>query len=199
MESTNIPTRPSGSASRRVHVVGRKNSGKTTLIVDLVECLTARGLRIGTIKHTHHEHELDIPGKDSYRHRQAGATPVGILTPHLNAVYWSPAAPVDDESRYTEMMLMFRDCNLVLVEGHLGGPGIKIEVWRRDNGGPPLADNDGSIQAVVTDDATSLCVPVWSRSEIAALAERFLKLVREPLPRELAAHPGLPRAEQCSR
>ena len=58
---------------RRIHIIGRKNSGKTTLVVELVQQLSAMGKRVATIKHTHHRHELDVPGKDSYRHREAGA------------------------------------------------------------------------------------------------------------------------------
>ena len=64
---------------RRIHVVGRKNSGKTTLVVELVRHFTAAGLRVGTVKHTSHSHELDTPGKDSYQHRHAGAAVVGIF------------------------------------------------------------------------------------------------------------------------
>ncbi|MEO2032331.1 MAG: molybdopterin-guanine dinucleotide biosynthesis protein B, partial [Planctomycetaceae bacterium] len=59
--------------SKRIHIVGRKNSGKTGLIVELVSFLTDLGYCVGTIKHTHHDHELDTPGKDSYRHCAAGA------------------------------------------------------------------------------------------------------------------------------
>ena len=70
---------------KRLHIVGRKNSGKTTLIVDLVRHLTALGHRVGTIKQTHHQHELDTPGNDSHRHRQAGAAAVGIVSPALHA------------------------------------------------------------------------------------------------------------------
>ena len=67
---------------RRLHVLGRKNHGKTTLVAELVAELTRRGWRIGTIKHTHHHHELDTPGKDSWMHRQAGAREV--LVPYWN-------------------------------------------------------------------------------------------------------------------
>jgi len=72
---------------RRLHIVGRKNSGKTTFIVELVRYFTSSGLRIGTIKHTHHQHELDTPGKDSHRHREAGAQVVGILSRAMSAVF----------------------------------------------------------------------------------------------------------------
>ena len=76
---------------RRIHIIGRKNSGKTSLVVRLVEYYRTAGYRVGTIKHTHHHHELDTPGKDSFRHRQAGASAVGILAPTMNAVFWPQA------------------------------------------------------------------------------------------------------------
>jgi len=72
---------------KRFHIVGRKNSGKTTLVADLVTQLATRGLRVATIKHTHHRHELDTPGKDSWQHRHAGAAVVGILSRGLTAVF----------------------------------------------------------------------------------------------------------------
>ena len=72
----------------RIHIIGRKNSGKTTLVVDLVRHFRAQGYRVGTIKHTHHHHELDTPGKDSFRHRQAGAKAVGIVAPTMSAIFW---------------------------------------------------------------------------------------------------------------
>ena len=80
---------------KRIHIVGRKNSGKTTLVADLVAHLTANGHRVGTIKHTHHQHELDTPGKDSHRHREAGAAVVGILCPGMTAVF----RPAPDRQR----------------------------------------------------------------------------------------------------
>ncbi len=79
----------------RLHIIGRKNAGKTTLVVELIERLTGRGLVVGSIKHTHHRHELDVPGKDSYRHREAGAAPVAIVSPGMTAVFRPnrPASP----------------------------------------------------------------------------------------------------------
>jgi len=69
-----------------IHIVGRKNAGKTTLVCDLIAALTQQGLRVATVKHTHHQHELDVPGKDSWRHREAGAAAVGILSPGMVAM-----------------------------------------------------------------------------------------------------------------
>ena len=62
----------------RLHIVGRRNAGKTTLVCELIAAIQDRGFRVATVKHTHHNHELDTPGKDSFRHRQAGAAAVGI-------------------------------------------------------------------------------------------------------------------------
>ncbi len=72
---------------KTIHLVGRQNHGKTTLLVELIEELTRRGIRVGTIKHTSHVHELDTPGKDSFRHRQAGADPVAVVSKDLIGVY----------------------------------------------------------------------------------------------------------------
>jgi molybdopterin-guanine dinucleotide biosynthesis protein MobB len=159
---------------KRIHVVGRKDSGKTTLIVELVEHLTARGLRVGTIKHTHHQHELDTPGKDSHRHRTAGAAVVGILSPLLNAVYIPARGPHDAPDRYESLAPLFQDCDLVLVEGHSQADALKVEVWRSATGQPPLATGDRAILAVVTDEPLTGSVPVLPRGDVPGLAAQIL-------------------------
>jgi molybdopterin-guanine dinucleotide biosynthesis protein B len=161
---------------KRIHIIGRKNSGKTTLVVDLVRHLTARGLRVGTIKHTRHHHELDTPGKDSYLHRQAGAAAVGILSPDMNAVFWPAAAEEDPHARYRRMLTQFADCDLVLVEGHSQMPGPKVEVWRAAVSEAPIACNDPNVLAVVSDDPASVTVPVWPRSDVPFVAARLMEL-----------------------
>lgn len=164
---------------RRIHIIGRKNSGKTTLLVDLVREFTRRGLRVGTIKHTHHQHELDAPGKDSYRHREAGAAIVGILSKSMNAVFW-PADESEHSSndfRYDAFAPVFADCSLVLVEGDTQTCGCKIEVWRAALDARPLAEEVAAITAVVTDDDLDLRVPVWPRSDVTVLIENILALV----------------------
>ena len=80
---------------RRIHIVGRRNHGKTALIVDLLGEFRRRGIQVGSIKHSAHRHELDPPGKDSYRHREAGANPAGIISCNLMAVF-VPRSPSDD-------------------------------------------------------------------------------------------------------
>lgn len=164
---------------KRLHIVGRKNSGKTTLIVDLVRHLTALGHRVGTIKHTHHQHELDTPGKDSHRHRQAGAAAVGIVSPTLHAVFWPPPTQLDPADPYEQILRALPHCDLVLVEGHLRVQAAKIEVWRAATATPPYAAEDTSIRAVVTDDPVAVSTPVWRRSDLPELARQVLAMVSE--------------------
>jgi molybdopterin-guanine dinucleotide biosynthesis protein B len=156
---------------KRIHIIGRKNCGKTRLIVDLVSLLTGQGVTVGTIKHTHHHHEFDTPGKDSFQHRQAGASVVGILGPTLTAVFKPTPEPPPNAERYNEMLSLFEQCDLVLVEGDTRADHPKVEVWRKEAAEGPMAATDPSIVAVVTDDAVDVAVPVWSRSDVATLAE----------------------------
>lgn len=169
---------------RRVHIIGGKNQGKTTLIVDLIHALTTQGLRVGTIKHTHHHHELDTPGKDSHRHRESGAAVVAICSPAMNAAFWprpSNAIAQDDasEGKYNQFAAVFSDCDLVLVEGDTHTSAPRIEVWRREVGKEPLAETDPSISAIVTNDSilTSNGTAVWPRSEIEVVVRNLIALV----------------------
>jgi molybdopterin-guanine dinucleotide biosynthesis protein B len=161
---------------KRIHIVGRKGHGKTTLVVDLVREFNRRRIRVGTIKHTSHVHELDTHGKDSYRHRDAGADPAAVMTPQHTGIFMSRPA---DSDGYAQMAGAFAACDLVLVEGHLDAHGVKVEVWRMAAGGHCYAHERGDIAAVVTDDPLNVDVPVWPRRDIAAVAERILGLVAE--------------------
>ena len=161
-----------------VHIVGRKNHGKTTLIVDLLREFARRGLRVGTIKHSSHVHELDTPGKDSFRQRQAGAQPAAIVTDGLIGLYMSRNGKTDC---YDQLAAMFSGCDLVLVEGHLDCAGNKIEVWRQAAGGECLALQRHDIAAVVSDDRLEPGVPLWPRRDITQLAERILALAESTL------------------
>lgn len=156
---------------RILHVVGRQNNGKTTLVCDLIAELSARGFCVGTIKHSAHDHEFDRPGKDSYRHRLAGARPAGVVSAGQLAVYL-PRLPEEDPIRSLEPI--FASCDLVLVEGFIERGGPKIEVWRREIGKPLLANERPGIVAVVSDDAPEVRVPVWPRADIGALASHVL-------------------------
>ena len=167
---------------KRLHIVGGKNHGKTTLIVELVKELNGRGQTVGTIKHTHHQHELDVPGKDSYRHRTAGAKTVGILSPTMTAIFMpgDNTSPTG-EDRYSLLEPMFEQCRLVLVEGDSRATAPKIEVWRSELGTLPLAASDQSILAIVTDGEPPLATPIMHRSNLAALSDWILdKMIEAP-------------------
>ena len=166
-----------GNGMRRIHILGRKNHGKTQLVTELVEELTGRGWQVGTIKHTHHRHELDTPGKDSHRHRVAGSAVVGILSPAMTAVFVPSAPDTAPGERYAAMAPLFAKCDLVLVEGDTQTDGFKIEVWRAARETPPLAIEDPSIRAVVTDDPLSLPVPLLPRSDVPRQAAWILARV----------------------
>lgn len=166
---------------KRLHIVGGKNHGKTTLVVDLVRAFVAHNIRVGTIKHTHHRHELDVPGKDSYRHREAGASAVGILSPTMSAMF-IPTEPDNRNTsdRYAAFAPLFTHCELVIVEGDSQTRAPKIEVWRSVVGTSPLAQTDSSILAIVTDDDPSLPsgIPVLPRSTVDQVAEWIIQKVR---------------------
>lgn len=179
---------------KRVHIVGRKNSGKTTLIVDLIDKFSHQGFRVGTIKHTHHDHELDTPGKDSHRHRQAGSVAVGILTQRMNAVFWPKndieSAGEGESDRYQQFETMMDDCDIVLVEGDSRTSATRIEVFRSALGIEPMAAFDPDITAVITDDPLGTTwsensgrqpkPPTWKRNDVGAIAANIRSLLDLP-------------------
>lgn len=157
-----------------LHVIGRKNNGKTKMVVDIITELTRRGLRVGAIKHSSHDHELDKPGKDSHLHRTAGASPAAVITPGLTAVFIPHEG---DEEALTTILPLYQDKDIVVVEGYVAGPGKKIEVWRNLSGEPPFSPKREDIDALVTDDPVDVPVPIWPRKDIVALCDNILKLV----------------------
>jgi molybdopterin-guanine dinucleotide biosynthesis protein B len=165
---------------QRIHIVGRKNHGKTQLVVELVEEFTRRGLRVGTIKHTHHRHELDRPGKDSHRHRTSGSAVVGVLSQGMSAVFVPTPPATAAQDRYAAMSPMFAGCDIVLVEGDTLADAPKIEVWRAVQQTAPLAAEDAAILAVVTDDALDVTAPLLPRSDVPRLADWLLARVARP-------------------
>lgn len=161
---------------KRIHIVGRKNHGKTTLIVDLLEECRRRGLRVGSIKHAAHRHELDTPGKDSYHHRQAGANPAAVISHNLIGVF---LARDEGNDAYASIASLFADCALVLVEGDIDARAPKIEVWRESLGTECLATERSDILAIVSDDVPPTSLAVWPRCQVGQLVDRLFELVRE--------------------
>jgi molybdopterin-guanine dinucleotide biosynthesis protein B len=130
--------------ARVVAVVGRSGSGKTTLIEKLIPALQAQGLSVSTIKHTHHHHvELDVPGKDSHRHRLAGASEVIVASDSG----WARIAARPEPASLPELLAQLRPVDVVLVEGFKQLEGLRrVEVFR--GAGTPLALDDPGITAV---------------------------------------------------
>ncbi|MFY9255814.1 MAG: molybdopterin-guanine dinucleotide biosynthesis protein B [Fuerstiella sp.] len=158
----------------RIHIVGKKNAGKTTLVCDLVKELSQRGFQVATIKHTHHHHELDTPGKDSHKHRESGAAGVGILSSEMTAAFVPVARSESEAIRYARFNIMFNDCDIILVEGDLASTAIKMEVWRSAAKEAPYAATDPSITCVVTDEICSTGCDTVLRSSIADIANYVL-------------------------
>ena len=130
-------------------IVGRSGSGKTTLLSDLIPVLTARGFSVSTIKHTHHDFDMDQPGKDSYRHREAGAREVLLSS----AKRWALLHELDGapEPDMEELLGRMSRVDIVLVEGFKSHAYPKVEVHRPSLGHPLLAKKDASVVAVATD------------------------------------------------
>lgn len=164
------------SKCRRVHIVGRKNSGKTTLVCDVVRNLSDRGILVATIKHTHHNHELDTPGKDSWRHRDAGASAVGILAAEMTAIFLPEPRSDNENERYRRLEAAMSGFDLILVEGDLHCAAPKLEVWRQINGDAPYCTIQNGIDAMVTDDRIDHDLRIIPRSDVNQVADCILNL-----------------------
>ena len=133
-------------------IVGWHDSGKTTLMVALVAELVARGHRVSTVKHAHHGFDVDTPGKDSWKHRDAGATEVMVGS----AARWALMHELrgDPEPSLDALLATMSPVDLVLVEGFKHADHAKIEVYRAGLDEPPLARSDATIVALADTGAT---------------------------------------------
>jgi molybdopterin-guanine dinucleotide biosynthesis adapter protein len=151
-------------------LAGWSGAGKTTLLERLLPVLTARGLRVATVKHAHHEFELDQPGKDSWRHRQAGACEVMIASSRR----WALIHELKGEAEPSLDALLARlsPADLVIVEGFKREPIPKLEVYRAALGKSLLASDDPNIIAIARDaPATGTALPQFDWNDAAGIAE----------------------------
>ncbi|MEW6133442.1 MAG: molybdopterin-guanine dinucleotide biosynthesis protein B [Pseudomonadota bacterium] len=130
-------------------IAGYSGAGKTTLLEKLIPLLRADGVKVSLVKHAHHGFDVDRPGKDSYRHRRAGAGEVLVASD----VRWAlmHENDTDQAPRLQDLLARLSPCDLVLVEGWKRDPIPKIEVHRADNGKPWLYPEDENILAVASD------------------------------------------------
>jgi molybdopterin-guanine dinucleotide biosynthesis protein B len=156
---------------------GWSGSGKTTLIEKLIPRLVQRGLRVSLMKHAHHTFDVDHPGKDSYRHRQAGASEVLVTSSRrwvlMHELRGAPEPSFDD------LVKRVSPCDLLIVEGFKFAPIPKLEVWRAETGEALLHPNDPHIVALATDARVETKLPVLDLNDdagIAAFIVQYLKI-----------------------
>jgi molybdopterin-guanine dinucleotide biosynthesis adapter protein len=156
-------------------VIGWKNAGKTSLMERLVAEFSARGLRVSTVKHVHHDVDLDQPGKDTYRHRMAGAQEVVLASANRMALLREHRG---EEPDLPVILARMAPVDLVLVEGYKRDQHPKIEVFRREAGHDLIQPGDPMVRAVATDAAlAALSVPVLDLNNTAAIADFILREV----------------------
>lgn len=153
-----------------ISVVGKSESGKTTLIEKLIPELKNRGYRIGTIKHAHHNFDMDKEGKDSWRHKAAGSETVVIVSPGKISIVKD-----EDFEGLEHLEKYFDSMDLVITEGFKQEKMPKIEVCRAARNKEPLCQDDNTLIALVTDIETNFNVPTFGLEEIEALAELIEK------------------------
>jgi molybdopterin-guanine dinucleotide biosynthesis protein B len=152
---------------------GWSGSGKTTLIEKLIPRLVARGLRVSLIKHAHHTFDVDQPGKDSYRHRHAGAGEILVTSSRrwvlMHELRGSPEPSFDEQIKHLS------PCDVLFVEGFKFAPIPKLEVWRAETGEPLLHPKDPHIVAVASDAKVETKLPLLSLNDHAAIETFIVK------------------------
>jgi len=169
---------------RVIGLAGWSGAGKTTLLVRLLPLLSARELRVSTLKHAHHSFDIDRPGKDSHAHREAGAVEVLVAS----GKRWALMHELRDapEPSLAELLGHLSPVDLVIVEGFKHAPHPKIEVHRAANGKPWLHPDDPAVIGLVTDAPYAGDLPNASLDDGIAAADLVAGLAR-PLPEVLAA------------
>lgn len=153
-------------------IVGRSKSGKTTVMELLIKCLVKRGFRVGAIKHTSKDFEFDKKGKDSYRHRKAGASVVALSSPKRIAIF----KDLDSGFFLNEIVEKYmEDVDLVIVEGYKESPSLKIEVIGNLTREAPLFKDDDKIIAIISDRDFDVKIPLFRFNEIDKITDFIIE------------------------
>ena len=150
-----------------ISIVGFSGSGKTTLLEKLIPELTRRGIRVGTIKHHLHDFDMDKPGKDSWRHKQAGAAVTIISTPSRIGM----SMDVDHDHKPHELAPLFDGVDIILAEGYKRENNAKLEVFRPEVHEKPLSQGDEHLMALISDAPVDIGVPRFLTDDIEELAD----------------------------
>ncbi|NHQ73607.1 molybdopterin-guanine dinucleotide biosynthesis protein B [Roseovarius gahaiensis] len=156
-------------------VVGWKNAGKTGLMERLVTEITSRGISVSTVKHAHHSFDVDHPGKDSHRHRVAGATEVLLASRNRFALMHELRN--EDEPSLSELLQKLAPVDLVLIEGYKRDSHPKVEAHRTVTGNPLIAPDDPTVRAVASDTPLNLDRPVFDLDDTTVIADFILSEV----------------------
>lgn len=156
-------------------VVGWKNAGKTGLMERLVTEITSRGISVSTVKHAHHSFDVDHPGKDSHRHRVAGATEVLLASRNRFALMHELRN--EDEPSLSELLQKLAPVDLVLIEGYKRDSHPKVEAHRTVTGNPLIAPDDPTVRAVASDTPLDLDRPVFDLDDTRVIADFILSEV----------------------
>ncbi len=163
--------RPAVKGPPLVCIVGYSDSGKTTVMVRLIETLVRRGYKVGTIKHDSQGGRVDHPGKDSFRHKAAGAATSIISSPRQVSML----ADVDHEHDPEELLGLMGATDIVLAEGYKRSLLPKIEVYRPETGKQPACKGDPHLLAVVSDAAIAWGVPCFAPTDVEGLVDLLLQ------------------------
>ena len=161
-----------------IGIAGWKKSGKTTLTVRLVEEFTRRGLRVATVKHAHHDFQIDDAATDSARHRRAGASQVAVVSRDRWAIISElRSAPEPD---LADVIAMLEPCNLIIVEGYKSAPIPKIEARRTASfTRTPMAPVDAHVIAIAADHPTdSAGLPLFTLDDVTGIADLIAARLR---------------------
>ncbi len=153
-------------------VVGWKNAGKTGLMERLVTEITGRGITVSTVKHAHHSFDVDHAGKDSHRHRVAGAREVLLASRNRFALMHELRDEV--EPTLQDLLTRLSPVDLVLIEGYKRDAHPKVEAHRAETGNPLIAPEDPTIRAVASDTALTLDRPVFDLNDTVSIADFIL-------------------------
>ena len=170
-----------------IGLAGWSGAGKTTLLTRVIPHLLGEGLRVSVIKHAHHNFDVDVPGKDSWRHRQAGAEQVMVSSGKRWALMHELRGT--SEPRLPELLAKMARVDLIVVEGYKSEPHRKIEVHRAANGKPMLFPDDPGIVGIATDAELKTTLPVAHLDDIPAIAammQQFALSIEDVLARSAA-------------